>query len=133
MKVIGYTIEIEGIDKTGKDLIKQYIIELSNYKYVVHTRGILSNMVYAEKYNRDFDYIINYKPIIIYLEVNRDDWDIRCKINHEPKTDYELDLNLFEKYINTLKTQEVMILRYNTSEITPINIAKSVLNYIDIC
>lgn len=133
MKVIGYTIEIEGIDKTGKDLIKQYIIELSNYKYVVHTRGILSNMVYAEKYNRDFDYIINYKPIIIYLEVNRDDWDIRCKINHEPKTDYELDLNLFEKYINTLKTQEVMILRYNTSEITPINIAKSVLNYIDTC
>lgn len=133
MKVIGYTIEIEGIDKTGKDLIKQYIIELSNYKYVVHTRGILSNMVYAEKYNRDFDYIINYKPIIIYLEVNRDDWDIRCKINHEPKIDYELDLNLFEKYINTLKTQEVMILRYNTSEITPINIAKSVLNYIDTC
>lgn len=131
MLVNGYIIDIEGIDKTGKDLIRQYITILSNYKYVVRARGILSNMVYAEKFGRNFDYNLMYRPIVVYLDVDKEDWEIRCKITHEPYTDYKQDKLLFEKYLKVLESKGINILRYNTSKLAPIQIAKSVLSYIE--
>lgn len=132
MQVKGYLIEVEGIDKCGKDLVKTYITQLSNYKYIVQARGILSNMVYAEKYNRNYNYNLQYKPIIIYLNVEKDDWEIRCNMTNEPKINYDKDKQLFDKYISILGSQGVTILEYNTSKETPIQIAKSILNYLEI-
>lgn len=131
MKVHNYVIDIEGIDKTGKDLIKHYITQLANYKYVVHSRGILSNMVYAEKYNRDYDYDILYRPIVVYLHVNEEDRRIRCISTNEPYIDANVDRALFEKYINIIENEGIIVLRFNTSEKTPYIIAKEVINYIE--
>jgi len=131
MKVKGYLIDVEGLDKSGKDLIKFYITQLTNYKYVVQSRGILSNMVYAEKFNRQYNYTIDYKPIVVYLDVDKDDWEIRCKLNNEPKIDYDADRALYMKYLDVLIKQDVEILSYNTSKETPINIAKSIIRYIE--
>ncbi|HOY90892.1 MAG TPA: hypothetical protein PK891_04175, partial [Bacteroidales bacterium] len=91
MQVPGYIIEIEGIDKTGKDLIKAYITQLSNYKYIVQSRGLLSNMVYAEKYSRDYDYTLMYRPIVVYLDVDEEDRHVRCLISNEPPINAESD------------------------------------------
>ena len=49
-----YEIEVEGIDKTGKDLLTHYIVLMSKYKYSVNTRGVLTQMVYNEKFNRKY-------------------------------------------------------------------------------
>lgn len=124
-------IEVEGIDKCGKDTLIGYINQLSNFKYVVHSRGILSNMVYADKYNRYFNHILTYKPIIVYLTVEKEDWIIRCNLSNEPIISYEEDIKLFNIYKNKLKENGIIIFEYNTSKITPYEIAKDVINKID--
>lgn len=126
-----YLIEVEGIDKCGKDLIEKYIYTLSNNRYIVHVRGLLSSMVYSEKFNRDYDYEIVYKPIILYLDVNEEDRLVRCKLTKEPKIDADLDRSLFEKYLNQLTQEGFIIYRYNTSEMTPYQIAKDVINKLE--
>ena len=55
-KLKHYLIELDGIDKTGKDTIERYIAYLGKFKYVVNVRGVLSQLAYAELYNRDYDY-----------------------------------------------------------------------------
>ena len=48
-------LEIDGQDKVGKDTVLRYIELLSNYKYVIKSRGILSQLVYNDKFNRQYD------------------------------------------------------------------------------
>ena len=131
MEVPGYIIEIEGIDKTGKDLIKAYITQLSNYKYIVQSRGLLSNMVYAEKYSRDYDYTLMYRPIVVYLDVDEEDRHVRCLISNEPTINAESDKRLFNKYKKKLIEKGIAVLEFNTTEQTPYSIAKQVLDYIE--
>ncbi len=126
-----YLIEVEGIDKSGKNSLIPYVNQLSNYKYVIHDRGLLSMMVYSEKYHRNYEYEIDYKPIIIYLTVDEDDWNIRCKLANEPKTNYHEDVELFEKYKNLLKQEGLTILEYNTSKMTMFQIAQDVINKLE--
>lgn len=131
MRVKGYLIEIEGIDKTGKNLLQEYIVKLSNYKYIVHPRGILSALVYSNKYQRNYDYEFNYKPIIVYLDVDEPDRQIRCEINNEPAISALMDRLLFEQSLEQLQQEGYTILKYNTSVMTPYAIAKDVINKIE--
>ena len=50
--MIHINIQIDGIDKTGKDLILQYVTRLSNHKYVIQSRGLISQIAYSKIYNR---------------------------------------------------------------------------------
>lgn len=131
MQVKGHLIEIEGIDKTGKNLLQEYIVKLSNYKYIVHPRGILSALVYSNKYQRNYDYEFNYKPIIVYLDVDEPDRQIRCEINNEPAISALMDRLLFEQSLEQLQQEGYTILKYNTSVMTPYAIAKDVISKIE--
>lgn len=131
MKVPGYIIEIEGIDKTGKDLVKAYITLLSDYKYIVQSRGLLSNMVYAEKYGRDYDYSLIYRPIIVYLDVDEEDRRVRCVLTNEPNIDADADKRLFNKYKTKLRKSGITIYEFNTTHQTPYQIATQVLELIE--
>lgn len=126
-----YLIEIEGIDKSGKDILVSYLCKLTNYKYVAHSRGLLSNMVYSDKYKKSYNYDLIYKPIIVYLDVDEEDRQVRCKLTNEPPIDANLDRNLFQKHIKILKSKGFTILYYNTSETTPYKIAKDIINKIE--
>lgn len=131
MKITNYLLEIEGIDKSGKDILTTYIHKLSNFKYVINVRGILSNLVYNDKFNRQVEYDVYYKPIIIYLDVEEDDRLIRCSLTKEPEIDANLDRLLFEKYMKILENKGITIFRYNTSKMTPYQIAKDFLKTIN--
>lgn len=131
MKVPSYIVEIEGIDKTGKDLVKAYITLLSDYKYIVQSRGLLSNMVYAEKYGRDYDYSLIYRPIIVYLDVDEEDRRVRCILTNEPNIDAEADKRLFNKYKTKLRKSGITIYEFNTTHQTPYQIATQVLELIE--
>lgn len=131
MKVPSYIVEIEGIDKTGKDLVKAYITLLSDYKYIVQSRGLLSNMVYAEKYGRDYDYSLIYRPIIVYLDVDEEDRRVRCVLTNEPNIDAEADKRLFNKYKTKLRKSGITIYEFNTTHQTPYQIATQVLELIE--
>ena len=131
MKVPGYIIEIEGIDKTGKDLVKAYITLLSDYKYIVQSRGLLSNMVYAEKYGRDYDYSLIYRPIVVYLDVDEEDRRVRCVLTNESNIDADADKRLFNKYKTKLRKSGITIYEFNTTHQTPYQIATQVLELIE--
>lgn len=128
-------IEIEGVDKTGKDLLAGYIDRLSNRRYIVHARGLLSMMVYSDIYDRGYDYSKELEDsknvLVIYLSANKEDLEIRHKLSNEPKIDIERDMKVFEDYVKVLKEKGIEVYTYNTSYHTPYEIAKKVITYLE--
>ena len=128
-------IEIEGIDKTGKDTLAKYIDYLSGRKYVINVRGILSQIAYSKIYNRNYDYDKNIEgnkgTIIILLHANMDDLNVRYKITNEPDIDKSRDMKVFDDTATYLRQQGIEVWEYNTSCKTPYMIAKEILSCID--
>lgn len=129
-------IEIEGVDKVGKDLLAGYIDRLSNRRYVVNARGLLSMMVYSDIYNRNYDYQKeledNKNTLVIYLKADIEDLQIRHKLSNEPKIDIERDMKVFDDYVEVFLEKGIRVLTFDTSKETPYSIAKAVLEYIAI-
>lgn len=128
-----YQIVIDGIDRAGKDSIKNYIYYLGKAKYICNARGYLSMVVYSNIYNRDYRYDIeNQKNIVnVLLEVNKDDWEIRCKTTNEPSRNYEIDSIEFQKVFSDLVRSGYHTLVFNTSNETPYQIAKKIVDYME--
>lgn len=128
-------IEIEGVDKTGKDLIAGYIDRLSNRRYVINARGLLSMMVYSDIYNRGYNYENELKDnkntLVVYLTAEKEDLEIRHKLSNEPKIDIDRDLRVFEDYAEVFEKAGITVLKCNTSHMTPYNVAKFVLSFIE--
>lgn len=127
-------IEIEGVDKTGKDLIVGYVDRLSNRRYVVNARGLLSMMVYSDIYGRNYDYSKeledNKNTLVVYLKADIEDLQIRHKLSNEPKIDIERDMKVFDDYIEVFENKGMKVLKFNTSVQTPYSVAKAILDYI---
>lgn len=126
-----FTVVIEGIDKCGKSLIADYVWRL-NKSLNVFPRGYISLEVYNRKFNRGKKYVEPYKDALyVLLTVNKEDWEIRCAINNEPKINFEEDSKLFQDVFNELdRTYRKMT--FNTSEQTAFNIAKEIVKMIEL-
>lgn len=120
-------IEIEGIDRAGKDTLVQYINKMTNYKYLMRVRGWLSQQVYSDLYERNYEYE-NYQPIIIFLDIDYEDWKIRCELTNEQDIDFESNRNAF---FNRLKEVNNIYV-FNTSRMTPYEIAQEVIEILKI-
>ena len=127
MMINNIAIEIEGVDKAGKNLLEKYIEQLSNYAYTINVRRILTQRVYNDKFGRNNTYALPYKPFIIFLDVDNVDHAIRCAATNEPKINVNKDRTVYYKYIEKLKENNITVLTYNTSEMTPYMIAKDVI------
>ena len=121
-------IEIEGIDKTGKDTLHYYLSAISGHQYNINTRGILSQLVYNDKFFRKKLYCLTALPIIVYLTVDDADFNIRCHLTNEPYINKHTDEQLFEAYLKELESMGAYVFRYNTTDITPYRIAEDVHN-----
>lgn len=130
-----WMIIIEGIDKTGKDLLVQYIQQLSNYKYTPYSRGIVSLMSYTHKYNRKYEYdlesIITKNWVFVYLDYDIDDIKIRHKITGHNYEELEDDYLLFEQNLAKIKKIGCPVYTYNVSQETYINIAKDIVKKLE--
>ena len=124
-----YQIALEGIDKTGKDTIREYIYFLGKAKYICRTRGLISNMAYNILFNRNYDYDIEAQQdvVYVYLTADKEDLDIRYKMTNENKIDYDSHLKVFETICNDFKSRGKIILTFNTSKMTPYAIAKAII------
>lgn len=121
-----YTIFLDGIDKTGKDTIRQYVWQL-NKALNVFCRGYVSLEAYNRKFDRNVVYEKPYKnALYVLLCVNKEDWAIRCKITNEPAIDYDKDSKLFEEVFASLGN-DYKKLEFNTSCFTPYQIAKAIV------
>lgn len=129
-------IEIEGVDRTGKDTLLKYIEQMTNYKYVLHARGLVSQIVYSKIYKRYYDYskVIedNGNTLIIYLTCDKEDLKLRHKISNEPEINIDRDIEAFEDITDKLADMGLKILTFNTSNWTPYEIAKKVLEFLEV-
>ena len=129
MTIPNIAIEIEGHDKNGKDTIAKYIEQLGNYAYCLNVRGILTQLVYNDKFNRDNEYLMTYKPLIILLSADEVDVEIRCRMTKEPKINSKKDTEVYEYYATQMeKLGAAVVWRFNTSNQTPYQIGKEIVS-----
>lgn len=135
MKLKVFNIELDGIDKCGKDSVRPYVFYLEPGKYLCRARGLISQIAYAKLYKRDIlwdgeDYAKS--TLFVLLEVDKKDWEIRCKLTNEPNTGftYEEMTQAFKLALYELKERfnvpENHILVLNTSDYTPYAIAEEI-------
>lgn len=140
MKLKIFNIELDGIDKCGKDSVRPYVFYLEPGKYLCRARGLISQITYAKLYKRNIewdgaDYAKN--TLFVLLEVNKHDWEIRCKLTNEPNTGftYEEMTQAFKLALYELKecfdVPENQILVFNTSEYTPYAIADEIKTHLE--
>ena len=127
-KIKVYKIFVDGIDKCGKDTIVAYVDQISGHKYAVKSRGVLSQIAYAHLYNRDFEYDLRSEKYALHVlvDVEYDDWLIRCKLTKEPKIDYDANVKAFD-YAVDLAKDKIKIIHVNSTENTPYEIAKYII------
>lgn len=136
-----FNIEFDGIDKCGKDTIKSQIWYFAPGMYLPRARGLISQIAYAKLYNRDVNYDIDIgyikNTLFVLLDIDKDDWNIRCKLTNEPNCDftYEEMREAFIFAIQYLKDRfdipNECILMFNTSQMTSFNIAKEVTTQLE--
>lgn len=140
MKLKVFNIELDGIDKCGKDSVRPYVFYLEPGKYLCRARGLISQIAYAKLYKRDIDWdAIDYvkNTLFVLLEVDKKDWEIRCKLTNEPNTGftYEEMTKAFKLALYELKERfnvpEDRILVLNTSANTPYAIAKEITTHLE--
>ena len=125
------TIILEGVDKTGKDTLVQYIDKVCNHKYAVYQRGNISNNAYAKIFNRQtYNYSMSHNALYVLLTADVEDLKIRFKITNEPNIDIKTHLEVFEDTF-TKMTKGCYTAKYNTSELTPYKIAKTIVDLVD--
>lgn len=127
---------VEGIDKTCKDLIIQVVCKLTNFKYVFVSRGLISMLAYAKKFNREYTYNESSVKHIayIYIATEKLDWEIRCKASKEEPINYENDNKLFDEAIEDLQKQygdEFKIAKFNISHDSVYDIAIKIADYVN--
>ena len=128
-----FQIFLDGIDKTGKDLIRSYIFYLGKGRYICVARGIASMRVYSKLYDRPYEYddTTQQNVVNVLLTVDKEDWKIRCKTSNEALTDYDNETIEFEKEFKALEDKGYHVLRFNTSKFTPYSIAKMIIKYME--
>ncbi len=126
-------ISIEGIDKSGKGTVAKYIKLLGNHRHVLLDRGPLSNYMFSQMDHRGYEYdISSYKSILfVFLDVAYADWDVRCRACHEPSICYADHYANYDAAIQEFTQAGCTVLRFNTTDMTPYNIALSVMHAFD--
>lgn len=140
MKLKVFNIELDGIDKCGKDSVRPYVFYLAPGKYLCRARGLISQIAYAKLYKRDIEWDgVDYakSTLFVLLDVDKRDWEIRCKLTNEPNTGftYEEMTKAFRLALYELKERfdvsENQILVFNTSEYTPHAIADEIKTHLE--
>ena len=131
-------VEIEGLDQTGKDTLMKYIDYMSNRTIVVKTRGMMSNLVYADLFGRylDTNYVnqlfeANKETLIIYLTADLEDLKIRHKIAKHESIDYLKHELAFNQVKRQILGTDILFYEFNTSKQTPYQIAQMVMTIIE--
>lgn len=90
-------------------------------------------VVYSNLENRGYDYDMSTQKNIVnvLLTVDKEDWLIRCKNTGEKVIDYEKHTAEFNKVFNDLQNAGYKVLQYNTSTMTPYQIAKDIVDIVN--
>ncbi len=128
-----YKVVLEGIDKTGKDLIKEYIRKLSKGKYTSTARGVMSLIAYADLYKRNYKYDLESEKntLHVLLTVDKEDWEVRCALEKEPPINYTENILTFNKAKEFMLSNGIKVVSFNTSVTTPYKIALNIIEILN--
>lgn len=131
-----YSVFLDGIDKAGKSTLVAYLAKLSNYTLNIFDRGVITNIVWNKIQNRDVDYDVEQwkNTVFIRLNVDKEDWKIRCSIHHEPDMphSYEEMNERYDAVFDEFKKNGFKVLEFNTTLSTQYQIATSIIDYLKI-
>lgn len=142
-----FNIELEGIDKCGKDAIRETMLSVFPNICSYKARGILSQLAYERLYHRPWSYPVTEgyikNTLIVKLDVNKNDWLDRLRLTNEIENnlnrsdvdfiaDYEKHQAAFNDAWQYLLNLDICqqyqdhFLRCNTSMLTKQDIAKMI-------
>lgn len=139
MKNKPYLIFVEGQDRVGKTTIVPKIFNCRNKIDNVFDRGPMSNMVYNEIFNRNYEFekyleLFTKNMIIIYLVADEE----VIKERTIKTNDYQVPLNdilkhskIFEKYYELLLKKDINICKIDTSFNDIENVCEKAIEYIN--
>lgn len=130
-------VEIEGLDRTGKDTLVGYVDYMSGRMIPVSSRGLMSTIAYAEVFNRfmsaEFTNKLleaNKETLVVYLTCNRKDLELRHKISHHEPIDFDKHEKAFTYAKRMILGSDILFYEFNTTEQTPYQIAEMICTII---
>lgn len=126
-----YTVSFDGLDKTGKSTLVQYLARMSNFTLNILDRGPITNIVWNKIQNRKVCYDVEMwkKTLFVRLTVDKEDWEIRCKVHSEaemPLTFEEMSA-AYDDVFNKFRYYGFYVMEFNTSHMTEYQIAKAIM------
>lgn len=149
MKFKVFNVEFDGIDKCGKDSILKQIFSLAPNKYIINSRGIISQIAFSQMFNRGYEYDCSQgyldNTLFINFTVDEADWNVRCDITNEHAKNaarcdveraikYQESIECFKYAVEKLKemgVKEDHIMEFNTTKMTPYNIIVEIVKRLE--
>lgn len=130
-----YVVSLEGVDKAGKSSLIPYLARMSNYTLNILDRGPITNIVWNKIQNRDATYDMEMWKNTLFVKLNVDinDWKIRCSIHNEPPMPLSFDqMNAeYDQVFSRLKSEGFKTTSFDTSTTTIHQIAIAIINKLD--
>ena len=138
MKGFPQLIIIDGVDRTGKTSLINYINKQTNYKPLIMDRGPIGYMAYCEIYKKkvkpsDYWFLergLTYVPhLCVYLYANVKTIKQRFKDTNEPPLvgGIRKHLEIYNKYA---KDSKLRVIKFNTTYTTTKQIYNQICEYL---
>jgi len=113
----------------------KYLAKMSSYTLNILDRGPITNIVWNKIQGRDVEYDLEMwkSTLFVRLNVDKEDWKIRCSINNEPPMplSFEDMSRRYDEAFQELKCHGFYILEFNTSKLTPYKIALKIIEMLN--
>jgi len=138
-----HIVILDGVDKTGKDTIKDCLVKQSNGKILVIVRSFISQIVYSRIYKRNINesfFIEKMKNLyndgnytFFYLTARKDELIERFKKNNEQDLDIkhiDSHFKVFNDVLNKMDNSGIYINHIDTTDKTPDDAARDIIERI---
>lgn len=128
-----YTVVFEGIDRCGKTTMRYFLGKMSNHTLITYDRGIITNVAWNKMLGRKFEYDLDMwkNTLFVHLTVDKDDWEIRCKLTNEDPINYDEHTKMYVDAFKEFNDNGFHVRTYNTSEMTHKQISEDILEYLN--
>jgi len=138
-----HIVILDGVDKTGKDTIKDCLVKQSDGKILVVVRSFISQIVYSRLYKRNINESFFIKKMRdLYYDSNYTFFYLTASKNElikrfEKHNEQDLDIKYIDKHIKTfndilneMKNSGMHIKYIDTTDKTPDDTAKDIIGSI---
>lgn len=139
MEIEPKIVTLEGVDKCGKDSVKDEIVKQSDGNVLVMCRTFISQIVYGRIYARNvnenyfFEHAKKFFDLgvkFIYLEASVDALRHRFEIHNEDDVHIDkiqIHINMFQQVMSEMRSRGIDIYQYPTDSWSPSETAQMII------